>query len=101
MNLDLREDQEGIIIKIHVSPGSSRNVISGLYGDALAVKISAPAVEGKANLALSRFLADVFRTKKRQVEIIRGDRSRRKFVRIKGISAARAKEILGSIISGQ
>jgi len=50
-------------------------------GDRLKVKVKAPAVEGKANAELLRFLAEHFRVKPNTVEIVRGETSRTKIVR--------------------
>ena len=43
-------DEAAITLKIHLLPRASRNEICGLHGDAIKVKVTAPPIEGKANL---------------------------------------------------
>jgi hypothetical protein len=49
------------------------------------VYLRAPAVEGKANKALVNFLAEYFKVRKNQIEIIKGLKSPRKTISIEGI----------------
>jgi uncharacterized protein (TIGR00251 family) len=65
---------------LHVQPGGAQNEISGLHGDALKVRIAARAVEGAANGALLEFLARCLGLPRREVRILRGEKSRRKTV---------------------
>jgi uncharacterized protein (TIGR00251 family) len=49
----LRENPQGIFFKVYVQPRSSKNMIVGLHGDGLKIKVAAPPVEGAANKALA------------------------------------------------
>lgn len=71
MSLDLR-------VTVHVVPGAKKTEAVGLHGDALKVRISAPPVDGKANAALQRFLADAFDLPLNAVEQTSGLTQRRK-----------------------
>jgi len=71
-----------IVLTLHVQPGAARTEVIGVHGDALKVRLAAPPVDGKANAELLRFLADAFGVPCRNVTLVRGDTSRRKFVRI-------------------
>ena len=71
-----------VVLALHVQPGAKRSEFAGKHGDALKVKLGAPAVEGKANAELIRFLADAFGVPQRHVIIVRGETSRAKVVRI-------------------
>lgn len=53
-----------------------------MHGDALRIRVAAPAREDKANAALLVFLADAFGVPRKNVTLIRGARGRRKTVRI-------------------
>jgi len=70
--LSIQKADDGIIFKIKVQPASDKNEIVGVQGDALKIKINAPAVKGKANKALVGFLASKLGMKNSGVEIISG-----------------------------
>ncbi len=78
----LRELDDAIELRLHVQPGAKRTEVAGVHGDALKVRLAAPPVEGRANEALVRFLAESFGVTLKQVIIVRGETSRRKIVRI-------------------
>lgn len=77
-----RRDGHELTLSLHIQPGAKRSEIAGLHGDALKIRLAAPAVEGKANESLLRFLAERFQVPLRQVELKQGNLSRRKVVRI-------------------
>ena len=54
-------------------------------GDGYKVYIPAPAVEGKANAYLVKFLAEHFKVRKSAVTLVRGETSRHKVVEIFGL----------------
>lgn len=72
--------QGGSEITLHVQPGASRSELAGLHGDALKLRVSARAVEGAANAAVLEFVADWLHVAKRDLKLLRGDKSRRKTV---------------------
>lgn len=80
----LRTHDSVVTLTLHVQPGAKRTEVIGLHGEALKVKLAAPPVEGKANEALLRFLADFFAVPLRQVELKQGGQSRHKVVAISG-----------------
>jgi uncharacterized protein (TIGR00251 family) len=73
-------------IRVKVLPRSSRNQIAGTENGVIRVKLTAPPIDGKANDALIGFLAKRFRVAKKNVQIISGERSKIKSVRVHGIS---------------
>lgn len=83
-----------IIIKVKIVPGSSRNKIIGAYNDALKISIAAPPVEGKANKKCIAYLAKYFDVAKSKIEIISGQTSKNKLIKIYDISP---KEFLDKI----
>jgi len=93
----MKQDKDGILIKVHVVPRSSVSSFCGLYEDAVSVKITAPAVDGKANKALSEFLASFFRVKKKDVTIIFGEKSRNKTVKIRNLSPEDALKLIAGV----
>lgn len=76
------------LLKLHVTPRGSRNEITGWRGDVLCVKITAPPVEGAANAAVLKFVVDTLGVRKSQVELVSGEKSREKTLRVAGLSEA-------------
>ena len=72
----------------------ARTAITGTVGDALKLTLSAPPLDGRANAALAEFLAEVFSVPRAAVQVVTGDRSRNKVIRITGRSAAELQERL-------
>ncbi|MBI4825459.1 MAG: YggU family protein [Nitrospirae bacterium] len=76
-----------LILKIKVEPRSSRSSIIGIYGDALKVKLTSAPVDGKANKELIELLAKELGVKKKDVEIMSGETSKNKVVKLIGIQS--------------
>lgn len=83
-----RCDENILSLTLHVQPGAKRTEISGLHGEALKIRLAAPPIEGRANEALLRFIADTFDVPLRQVELKQGGQSRYKVVRVTGSKIA-------------
>lgn len=81
-------------LEIKAVPNAPRNAVVGWLGDALKVKVHAPALEGRANEELCEFLADALDLPRRAVTLLRGDKSRQKVVRLEGLDLAEAKRRL-------
>jgi uncharacterized protein (TIGR00251 family) len=77
-----RWDGEDLILRIRVQPRSSREGIAGPEGDRLKVRLHAPPVEGEANESLIAIIAKGCGVPRRQVELIRGQKSRDKDLRV-------------------
>ena len=75
-----------IIVKVKIVPGSSKNKIIGAYNNALKISIAAPPVEGKANKKCIAYLAKYFDVVKSKIEIISGQTSKNKLIKIYNIS---------------
>ena len=78
--LFLQENPQGIFFKVFVQPKSSKNMITGIYSDAIKIKLTAPPVDGAANKMCIKFLAKCFKVPKTSLEIISGHTSRTKYV---------------------
>jgi len=78
--LFFHKNPKGITFKIFVQPKSSKNMITGIYGDALKIKLTAPPVDGAANKMCIKFLAKCLKVPKTSLEIISGHTSRTKYV---------------------
>jgi uncharacterized protein len=73
-----RHGDRGWSLAIRVQPGARRTEVSGPYGDALRIRVAAPASDGKANAELVRFVADRRGVPRSAVSIVRGHSSRDK-----------------------
>ena len=73
-----------LTLELHVQPGASRTAVAGLHGERLKLRLAARPVEGEANRALLRFLADALDVTLRDVEIVRGASGRSKTVQVRG-----------------
>ncbi len=83
-----------VTLSIRIQPRASKNEIVCREGGGLKIRLTAPPVDGAANEALIRFLADTLSVPKSQVEIVSGHTSRDKIVRIHGTSEAEAERLL-------
>lgn len=83
--------QNGIRVTVYVQPRASRTELSGRHGDAVKIRLAAPPVDNAANEELVRFLADLLGVPAGAVAIERGHTSRRKTVRISGVTAGEAE----------
>jgi uncharacterized protein (TIGR00251 family) len=75
-------------LTVQITPNARRNEVIGWMGDRLKIKIKAPAVEGKANEELRRFLAEWLAIRPSDITILRGDTSRTKHLQIEHIDDA-------------
>ncbi len=77
-----RRNGDVLILTLHVQPGAKRSEVAGLHGEALKIRLAAPPIEGRANAALCKFIAEIFGVTQRQVELKQGAQSRHKVVAI-------------------
>src|SRR5437016_12024320 len=84
-----------VTLSLRVQPRASRNAVVGWTGDTLNVRLTAPPVEGAANVACLEFLADLLDLPQSQLEILRGSRSRTKVIRISGLTQDEVRARLG------
>ncbi|EDY19355.1 protein of unknown function DUF167 [Chthoniobacter flavus Ellin428] len=82
------------ILRLRIVPNARRSEVVGVHGDAVKVKVQAPAMDGKANEALRDFLAEVLTVPARAVEIVAGEKSRDKVVAIADLETDEARRRL-------
>ena len=78
--LSVRED--GVLLQLSVMPNARRTEVDGLLDGALRVRLAVPPIDGRANDALVAWLAKSLSVPKRDVQVLRGESSRRKQVAI-------------------
>lgn len=79
----VRRTSTGWSLTLRVQPGAARSAVVGPHGEALKVRVAAPAADGKANAELVRFLAAHLGVPRRRVEIAAGHSSRTKTVLVR------------------
>ena len=87
-------DGDDVLIRIKVVPGASGNGITGVLGDRLKVRVSAPPEGGRANKAVCAVIAAALGAKPRQVSVQSGQTSPEKVVRVSGIRFETAARLL-------
>jgi len=74
----------GLRLRVRVQPRASRTRVVGVRGDALAIAVQAPPVDGAANTAVVALIADWLGVAKSRVEVVRGETARAKTLAISG-----------------
>jgi uncharacterized protein (TIGR00251 family) len=82
-------------LAIKAVPNAPRSAVVGWLGEALKVKVHAPALEGRANDELCEFLADALALPRRAVTVLQGDKSRPKVLHVAGLTLAEVRLKLG------
>ena len=75
-------------LSVRVQARARRDELAGMRDGVLVVRVAAPAIEGRANRAVSRLLAKQLGLAPSRVTIVRGERSREKLIEVVGIEQA-------------
>jgi uncharacterized protein (TIGR00251 family) len=89
--LDLRQSGTDVLLAVSVQPRASRNAVIGLHGTALKLALTAPPIDGAANDACLRFLADLLGVSRARLSIVRGEKARQKLICIANASPERLR----------
>ena len=77
----MKETDEGVILNLEVNPSSKRRKIEyDKWRDVIRINVKSPPKKGQANKELLKFLKELF---KRDVEIIKGEKSTKKVILIR------------------
>ena len=88
--------EAGATLSVRIQPRASKNGMERLSDGSLKIRLTAPPVDGAANDALVRFLAETFGVPRSQVEILSGHTARQKIVRITGIGEEEVVRVLNT-----
>lgn len=69
-------------IRVHLKPNSKHDESVELIDDVYEVRVKAPAIDGKANQAAVRVLAEYFDVSKSQISLVQGHASKHKVFEI-------------------
>jgi len=86
-------------LRLRVHPRASRDEVTAWQDDVLRVRVTAPPVDGDANAAVRTLVARTLRVAPSTVEIVRGERSRDKIVRVVGLSLADVRARLAAVVA--
>jgi len=94
----VKELKKGLTFEIQVTPHASCAEITGWQDSTLKLKVTAQPVEGAANLACINLLAKALKLRKNQLEILAGEKSRKKVVLVKDISKKDLEEKMSNTL---
>jgi uncharacterized protein (TIGR00251 family) len=81
-------------LAIRVQPRAKRTEVAGEREGAVVIKVNAPPLDGKANEAVCKLIAQRLGVPARSVRVVRGEKSRDKQVRVEGMDAADVRAAL-------
>ena len=88
-NFRLHDGKKGAALAVRVTPRASKNEIVEVLSDGtVKVHLTAPPVEGQANEALLKFLADVLGVATSRLEIVVGEGGRDKLISVTDMDTA-------------
>lgn len=89
-----RKQDESITFSVRVVPRSSRSEIVGEIDGVMKVKLTSPPVDGAANSELIKLIAGKLGVSRSAVEIIGGDTSKTKRLKVTGVTAEQVRSLL-------
>lgn len=92
--IEFNQKDNAVSFKVRVQPRASRTEVAGEHAGAIKLRIASPPVDGKANEECRRFLARLVGVSASSIEIVSGDSSRDKIIRVHNVSAERVREAL-------
>jgi uncharacterized protein len=93
--IPIRQTPAGVTFAVKVQPRAKKNAVIGELGDALKLALTAPPVDGRANEACILFFANLLDVPRSSVTIASGETSRRKIIRVTGLSADEVRRRIG------
>lgn len=81
-------------LPLWIQPRAAKDAVIGERQDMVAIHLQAPPVDGAANAALIRFLASRLGCPAASVRLLRGERGRRKWVAVEGLTASQLRRRL-------
>jgi uncharacterized protein len=84
----------GIRFSAIIQPRSSKNEVTGVYNDALKIRLTSPPVDGEANKTCMRFFAKWLGVSPSKVSIVQGFSSKNKTIEVADLTEKQFHEIL-------
>ena len=83
--IEITEKDGSIFFFVQIRAGAKREGIAGEIDGAVKIEVTAPPHEGKANAAVVKFLASSLGIAKSKVEIVSGEKSKKKRIKVEGV----------------
>lgn len=96
----IRAVEGGVLLRVRVQPARRREGIRGVRGDAVLVAVHAPPEGGRANEATRQVLASALGVSPSAVDLVRGQASRQKEFRIRGLRPEDVRARLQKLLEG-
>lgn len=87
MAIEFNETDDALIFNVRVAPRASKTIAVGEHDGALKVRVAAPPVDNAANEELCRYLAKIFDVPRNAIEIVGGQMSKMKRVKVTGATS--------------
>jgi uncharacterized protein (TIGR00251 family) len=86
----------GVRLSVRITPNAKKSEVQGVHEDALKIKLQAQPIEGKANEALIRFIADKLGLPRRAITITHGHLNKHKLLEVEstGLTEDAARQAL-------
>lgn len=91
--MNLKEHEGAVTFDVLVQPRASRAKVGPLHDGRLKVAVTSPPVDGEANAAVIELIAKTLGVARGAVEVIAGASSRRKTLRVRGVTRAAIEEL--------
>jgi hypothetical protein len=91
--MNVREEGGAVTFDVLVQPRASRAKVGPLHDGRLKVSVTSPPVDGEANAAVIELLAKTLKVTKRAISVTSGETSRRKTIRVAGVTRAAIEEL--------
>lgn len=95
MNVKIVERGDDVSFAVYATPRARRSEFAGERDGALWVRLAAPPVDGAANEALARLLAERLNVPRAAIRLVAGATGRQKRVQVSGVTVTEAKTRLG------
>jgi hypothetical protein len=93
--VSVHDSPGGVTLSVKIHPRAKKDAITGTLGGALKVSLTAPPIDGKANDACIEFFAKLLQVPRSSVTIASGQTSRRKVIRVSGLSTEEIRRWIG------
>lgn len=92
--MQIKPCENGIRFPAIIQPRSSKNEVTGIYNEALKIRLTSPPVDGAANKACMRFISKWLGVSPSEVNIVQGLNSKNKTIEVIGFTENQFHKIL-------